>query len=45
MHFEMSDAALRARIEKQLLATGCGSLEKVLLRLLETQQEQDRWLF
>jgi hypothetical protein len=44
MHFEMSDTALRARIEKQHVATGCGSLEKVLLRLLETQEEQDRWL-
>jgi len=28
----------------QLQATGSGSVEEVLLRLLETQEEQDRWL-
>jgi len=35
---------LEARIQKQLQATGSGRLEEVLLRLLETQEEQDRWL-
>ena len=44
MHIEIHDAALQARIQKQLDATGCASLEEVLLRLLETQEEQDRWL-
>jgi len=37
-------AALEARIQKQLQATGSASVEEVLLRLLETQEEQDRWL-
>lgn len=38
------DPALEARIQKQLQATGSHSVEEVLLRLLETQEEQDRWL-
>ena len=42
MNIEIHDAALEARIQKQLQATG--SLGEVLLRLLETQEEQDRWL-
>jgi len=41
---EIRDAALEARIRKQLEATGSGSVEEVLLRLLEAQEEQDRWL-
>ena len=44
MNIEIHDAALEARIQKQLQATGSGSVEEVLLRLLETQEEQDRWL-
>lgn len=44
MNIEIHDAALEARIGKQLQATGSGSVEEVLLRLLETQEEQDRWL-
>jgi hypothetical protein len=44
MNIEIRDAALQARIEKQLQATGSSSVEEVLLRLLETQEEQDRWL-
>lgn len=44
MNIEIHDAALEARIQKQLQATGSGSVEDVLLRLLETQEEQDRWL-
>jgi len=44
MNIEIRDAALEARIRKQLEATGSGSVEEVLLRLLETQEEQDRWL-
>ena len=44
MNIEIRDAALEARIQKQLQVTGSGSVEKVLLRLLETQEEQDRWL-
>ena len=41
---EIHDAALEARIQKQLQATGSAGVEEVLLRLLETQEEQDRWL-
>lgn len=44
MNIEIQDAALVARIQKQLEATGSRSIEEVLLRLLETQEEQDRWL-
>jgi hypothetical protein len=44
MNIEIHDAALEARIKKQLHATGSASVEEVLVRLLETQEEQDRWL-
>lgn len=44
MNIEIRDAALEARIQKQLQATGSRNVEEVLLRLLETQEEQDRWL-
>jgi hypothetical protein len=44
VNIEIHDAALEARLQKQLQATGSGSVEEVLLRLLETQAEQDRWL-
>ena len=44
MNIEIRDAALQARIQKQLQASGSGSVEEMLLRLLETQEEQDRWL-
>src|SRR4029077_748911 len=44
VNFEIHDAALEARIQKQLQATGSRSVEEVLLRLLETKEEQDRWL-
>jgi hypothetical protein len=44
MNIEIRDAALEARIQRQLQATGSASVEEVLLRLLETQEEQDRWL-
>ena len=33
-----------ARIRRQIYATGSSSAEKALLHLLETQEEQDRWL-
>ena len=45
MNIEIHDAALEARIQKLLQATGSGSIKEVLHRLLETQEEQDRWLF
>lgn len=44
MNIEIRDAVLEARIKKQLQSTGSSSVEEVLLRLLETQEEQDRWL-
>ena len=44
MNIEIRDAALEARIQKQIQATGSGSVEEVLHRLLETKEEQDRWL-
>jgi hypothetical protein len=44
VNIEIHNAALEARIQKQLLVTGSGSVEEVLVRLLETQEEQDRWL-
>jgi hypothetical protein len=44
MTIEIRDASLEARLKKQLLASGSSTVEEVLLRLLETQEEQDRWL-
>lgn len=44
MNIEIRNASLQARIQKQLEATGSASVEEVLLHLLETQEEQDRWL-
>lgn len=44
MNIEIRDAAIEARIQKQIQATGAASAEELLLRLLETQEEQDRWL-
>src|SRR5438046_4287263 len=44
MNIEIHDSALEARSKKQMQATGAASAEEALLRLLETQEEQDRWL-
>ena len=44
MTIEIRDASLEARLQEQLQATGSRSVEEVLLRLLDTQEEQDRWL-
>lgn len=44
MSIEIRDAAIEARIQKQLQATGSDSVEEVLLHLLDTQEQQDRWL-
>ena len=44
MNIEIRNADLQARIQKQMQATGSASVEEVLARLLETQEEQDRWL-
>ena len=44
MNIEIRDADLEARIQKQLQTTGSTTVEEVLICLLETQEEQDRWL-
>ncbi|HYW47664.1 MAG TPA: hypothetical protein VE959_32645 [Bryobacteraceae bacterium] len=44
MHIDIQDPALEARLQKQIQATGAGSAEEALNRLLQTQEEQDRWL-
>lgn len=44
MRIEISDPALAARIQHQIEVTGAASVESALARLLETQEEQDRWL-
>jgi hypothetical protein len=44
MNIEIHDTSLEARIQKQIQATGAASAEEALLHLLETQEEQDRWL-
>lgn len=44
MNIEIRDSTLKARIQKQLEATDTGSIEELLAHLLETQEEQDRWL-
>jgi len=44
MTIQIRDAALEARLKKQIEATGSRSVEELLLHLLESQEEQDRWL-
>ena len=44
MKIEIHDTTLEARIQRQIQATGSESVEEALIRLLETQEEQDRWL-
>ena len=44
MKIEIRDPAIEARLRKQVQATGADSVEETLARLLETQEEQDRWL-
>ena len=44
MQIEIRDAKLEERIQKQIQSTGSSSAKEVLLRLLETQEEQDRWV-
>ncbi len=44
MTIEIHDVSLEARLQKQIQSTGAASAEEALLRILETQEEQDRWL-
>ena len=43
MNIEIRDSFLQAPLQKQLEQTGSESLEELLARLLETQEDQDRW--
>lgn len=44
MQIEIQDPNLEARIKRQIEATGASSVEEAINRLLQTQEEQDRWL-
>jgi len=44
MNIEIRDAALEARIQRYLETSGSSSVEELLQRLLDTQEEQDKWL-
>jgi len=44
MQIEIHDAALEARMRRQIQVTGASTPEEALLHLLETPEEQDRWL-
>jgi hypothetical protein len=44
MNIEIHDSALEARIQKQMRSTGAANAQEALVHLLETQEEQDRWL-
>ena len=44
MRIEIRDETVQSRLEKQLKVMGSHSIEEVLARLLDTQEEQDRWL-
>lgn len=44
MHIDINDPTVEARLRKQIQATGATSAEELLSRLLQTQEEQDRWL-
>lgn len=44
MVIEIHDKALEARLQQEMEVTGAKSVEEALRRLLDTQQELDRWL-
>ncbi len=44
MNIEIRNPDLRARLQRQIESTESGNVEEALLRLIETQEEQDRWL-
>jgi hypothetical protein len=44
MAIEIRDAALEAKIQKYLELSGSSSVEELLLRLFDAQEEQERWL-
>ena len=44
MNIEIRDREIEARLKRQVEASGSANIEDVLRKLLETQEEQDRWL-
>jgi hypothetical protein len=44
MSIEIRNVALEEKLRKQMAITGAESVEEVLVQLLHTQEEQDRWL-
>jgi hypothetical protein len=44
MNIQIQDSVVEARLRKQMQTTGAASAEETVLRLLDTQEEQDRWL-
>jgi predicted transcriptional regulator len=44
MQIEIHDEAVEARMKRQIQSTGARTPEEALLHLLDTQEEQDRWL-
>jgi phage shock protein A len=44
MNIEIHNPELRARLQRQIETIGSGDIEETLQRLLETQEEHDRWL-
>lgn len=44
MNIKIHDPALEVRLQRMVETTGSRSIEEALLRLLETQEEQDHWL-
>jgi hypothetical protein len=44
MNIEIHDPELEERVRRQIRVIGASSAEEALLHLLETQEEQDRWL-
>lgn len=44
MTIEIHDAALEARLEQQMQSMGAENAETALIHLLDTKEEQDRWL-
>lgn len=44
MNIEIHDPEIEARLRRQVETTGSQNLEEALRHLLETQEEQDRWI-
>jgi hypothetical protein len=44
MNIEIRNPDLQVRLQRQVESTGSAGIEETLMRLVETQEEQDRWL-